>query len=181
MASTSTGVGSSVTETTQQTEQTTTLKLKLKKKKQTKKIRWTEDTVDNEGRRDILFIVDCVTPHTFARAGQEEEQVLLSVHAPSHPPGPELQRGGGGGSLLSGALTAQPCRWDCWVPTSQTPTVAGRRTVNLGTTLPIIVTVRTHLWPLMTQAVMRTRVSNLESSTHKRPTKKPKNPFPTPS
>ena len=69
MASTSTGVGSSVTETTQQTEQTTTLKLKLKKKKQTKKIRWTEDTVDNEGRRNILFIVDCVTPHTFARAG----------------------------------------------------------------------------------------------------------------
>ena len=71
MASTSTGVGSSVTETTQQTEQTTTttLKLKLKKKKQTKKIRWTEDTVDNEGRRDILFIVYCVTPPTFARAG----------------------------------------------------------------------------------------------------------------
>lgn len=50
MATTSTSVVGSVTETTEleSTGETSTLKLKLKKK-QTKKIRWTEDTVDNEG------------------------------------------------------------------------------------------------------------------------------------
>ena len=55
MATTSTSVVGSVTETTEleRTEETSTLKLKLKKK-QTKKITWTEDTVDNEGTDDIL-------------------------------------------------------------------------------------------------------------------------------
>merc|ERR1711988_105706 len=50
MATTSTSVVGSVTETTEleRTGETSTLKLKLKKK-QTKKITWTEDTVDNEG------------------------------------------------------------------------------------------------------------------------------------
>jgi len=48
MATTS-GVVGSVTETTEQKEESATLKLKLQKKKQTKKIQWTEDTVDNEG------------------------------------------------------------------------------------------------------------------------------------
>ena len=53
MATTFTSVVGSVTETTEleSTGETSTLKLKLKKK-QTKKIRWTEDTVDNEGTED---------------------------------------------------------------------------------------------------------------------------------
>ena len=46
---TSASLAGTLTETAAAREETTTLKLKLKKKKQTKKIQWTEDTVDNEG------------------------------------------------------------------------------------------------------------------------------------
>ena len=46
---TSSGLAGTLTETAVAREENTTLKLKLKKKKQTKKIQWTEDTVDNEG------------------------------------------------------------------------------------------------------------------------------------
>ena len=46
---TSSGLAGTLTETTVSREENTTLKLKLTKKKQTKKIQWTEDTVDNEG------------------------------------------------------------------------------------------------------------------------------------
>ena len=56
MATKSTVVGS-VTETTEQKEETSTLKLKLTKKKQTKKIQWTEDTVDNEGVNDFCVYI----------------------------------------------------------------------------------------------------------------------------
>ena len=58
MATKSTVVGS-VTETTEQKEESSssTLKLKLTKKKQTKKIQWTEDTVDNEGVNDFCVYI----------------------------------------------------------------------------------------------------------------------------
>ena len=46
---TSSGLAGTLTETAVSREENTTLKLKLTKKKQTKKIQWTEDTVDNEG------------------------------------------------------------------------------------------------------------------------------------
>ena len=46
---TSSSVAGTLTETAAPREENSTLKLKLKKKKQTKKIQWTEDTVDNEG------------------------------------------------------------------------------------------------------------------------------------
>ena len=46
---TSSALAGTLTETAVSREENTTLKLKLKKKKQTKKIQWTEDTVDNEG------------------------------------------------------------------------------------------------------------------------------------
>ena len=46
---TSSGTAGTLTETAAPREENPTLKLKLKKKKQSKKIQWTEDTVDNEG------------------------------------------------------------------------------------------------------------------------------------
>ena len=53
------GVGSGTLCETEKADkdETATLKIKLKKKeKETKKIQWTEDTVDNEGKNKQIYI-----------------------------------------------------------------------------------------------------------------------------
>ena len=57
------GVGSETLCETEKADkdETATLKIKLKKKeKETKKIQWTEDTVDNEGKKNKYTYLDSI-------------------------------------------------------------------------------------------------------------------------
>jgi len=85
MATTSTTVVGSVTETTERTGETSTLKLKLKKK-QTKKIRWTEDTVDNEGlgKKKSKCCCQYTPPRTHLDQSSSEEEEEEDHCCPGH-------------------------------------------------------------------------------------------------
>lgn len=83
---TSSSVAGTLTETAVPREENTTLKLKLKKKKPTKKIQWTEDTVDNEGLGKKKSKVCCqyTKPRTHLDQSSSEEEEEEGDHHGCH-------------------------------------------------------------------------------------------------